>query len=224
VRESAAGATAVGLPGRLVLASGNRDKLAALRAAVGDLVPVVPVAELPAAGNGPDGNDDLEGGPTVGAIAEAKALAWSRSLAGETVVATDGGLLIPALGAAWDPTRTRRSAGAGAGNAERARALLALTRHLRGEGRRIGWREALAVARDGSLLASWEVEAPPGFLVAEGEAPVPAGDDFWVPALWHCPEFGGRRWAELSAAEAAARDDHWRQLGRALRTHLLGGE
>jgi hypothetical protein len=50
---------------------------------------------------------------------------------------------------------------------------------------------------------------------------VAKGNGFWIPAVWICPDAGGRRLAELSAAERAARPDHWSLLGANLRTFLL---
>lgn len=159
-------------------------------------------------------------------IAAAKALAWSRAMvvrAGEDlpVVATDGGLLIPALGRVWDPARTRRFAGDAATDRERADALLALTVGLSGEERRVGWREAVAVARGGELIVSFTAEGPSGLLAGDYDpADVEAGEGFWIPALWICPDVGGRRLAELTAEEREAREDHWTCLGRELRAWL----
>ncbi len=156
-------------------------------------------------------------------IARAKAAAWSRVLPRRAdgdlplVVATDGGLLVPGLGCAWDPKRTRRFAGEVASLHERVTKLLERAAHLHGNERRIGWREALAIARDGEVLDSWIAESPGGWLAT---APAdPAGDDdpFWVPLVWSCPEFGGRRLAELSTDERQARADHWSVLGQQLR-------
>src|SRR5690348_17119706 len=61
--------------------------------------------------------DDLSGaeveetGASFAENAAAKARAWSRAAGGVAALATDGGLRIPALGAAWDMLRTRRNAG-----------------------------------------------------------------------------------------------------------------
>lgn len=159
----------------------------------------------------------------IEAIAADKAVAWSRAVTCGSgsdlpVVATDGGLLIPALGKAWDAERTRRFAGEAANDRERADALLALTAGLRGEERRIGWREAVVIARGGDLVASFVAESPPGLLARDFDpALVEAGAGFWMPALWICPDVGGRRLAELTEEERAVREDHWTHLGRELR-------
>jgi hypothetical protein len=131
-------------------------------------------------------------------------------------------LLIPALGDRWDPVRTRRFAGEARTDVERAGALLALAADLADDDRRIVWEEALAVARDGMLLAHWVATSPPGLLAREVDpALVVKGNGFWIPAVWLCPDAGGRRLAELSAAERAVRPDHWSRLGANLRTFLL---
>lgn len=198
-------------PPRLFLASGNAAKLAELRRAVGTAAAVVPLAA--AAG-------DDEEGTGVDEIAAAKACRASRAAPGVLVVATDGGLLIPALGPCWDPLRTRRFVGAGATDRQRANALLDLAADLTGDERRIGWREALAVARGGRIVARWLAESAPGELARDVDPAMLDGGGFWVPAVWICPEFGGRRLASLSAAERATRDDHWARLGRELRRFL----
>lgn len=202
----------MGHPRRLVLASGNAAKLTALRRAVGGAAVIVPRAE--------PNDSPPEEGASVEANAAAKARRASRELPGELVVATDGGLLVPALGSAWNPPRTRRFAGAAASNRQRAEALLALAAGLKGADRRIGWREALAVARDGRIVAEWAAEGTDGLLAREVEPTGIEEAGFWVPAVWLCPEFGRRRLAALSAADLAARDDHWTRLGRDLRRFL----
>ena len=200
-------------PPRLLLASGNPAKLAALRRALGAAAVVDP---LPEAGGGHDEGTGVD----FAAIAAAKARRASHDPPGALVVATDGGLLVPALGVRWDPLRTRRFAGPAATNRERAAALLSLAAGLRGEERRIGWREALAVARDGRTMATWAAEDRPGQLATEVDPAMVEDGGFWVPAVWMCPEFGGRCLAELTAEERAARDDHWARLGRELRRFL----
>jgi inosine/xanthosine triphosphate pyrophosphatase family protein len=200
---------------RLIAATRNRAKTAQLARLVAGLADVEP---LPAVGE-----DPAEDGESFEEIAIAKAAAWSARLdRGELVVATDGGLLIPALGDRWDPVRTRRFAG-GTSDLARAEALLELTHDLTGEQRRILWQEALAVARDGAVLASWVATSKPGLLAQNVDpAAIAAGQGFWVPALWICPECGGRRLTELSPEELAARPDHWRRLGADLRALLRG--
>src|SRR5215213_3355139 len=104
---------------RLIAATRNPAKVQELARLVAGLADVAP---LPNAGDG-----DPEDGDSFATNAGAKAVFWSRRLdGGEIVVATDGGLLIPALGDRWDPVRTRRFAGGARTDPERAEALLAL--------------------------------------------------------------------------------------------------
>jgi inosine/xanthosine triphosphate pyrophosphatase family protein len=198
---------------RLIVATRNPAKVEQIARLVGDLATVEP---LP-----PDGDDAPEDAHTLEENAIAKAVFWSRRIdRGELVAATDGGLLIPALGNRWDPVQTRRFAGA-VGDLDRARALLALAHDLTGDGRRIDWQEALALGRDGTLLASWVATGVPGLLARDVDpGAIAAGQGFWIPALWICPESGGRRLAELSAEELASRPDHWWRLGTVLRASL----
>jgi len=195
----------------LVVASRNPAKVAAVARLAASLARVRPLPDDLA-----DATADEDGASFV-AIAAAKARRASAALPGSIVVATDGGLLVPALGSAWDPLRTRRFAGDRATDRERADALLALAAGLTGDERRIGWREALAVARDGLPVATWIAEDSPG-LLADGYDPrlLAATGGFWVSALWLCPECAGRRLADLSPTERAGRVDHWARLGTRL--------
>jgi inosine/xanthosine triphosphate pyrophosphatase family protein len=163
-------------------------------------------------------------GPTVEAIAAAKAVGYAKALGPDVlVVATDGGLLVPGLGEAWDPCRTHRFAGEGATDAERAAKLLRLAENLDGANRRIAWREAVALARGGAILATWVAEGVAGELATNyDQVDLTAGNGFWLPALWRCPEYDGRRLNSLTVAERTARDDHWSRLGRELR-HFFAG-
>ena len=104
----------------ILLATGNADKQRMLRWLLEDL-PVRPVTpnEIGVAAS-PDESDENHQ-----AIAQAKAEAWSVA-AGIPAIASDGGLLVPALGANWESRYTRRFAGTAADDAERQRRLLDL--------------------------------------------------------------------------------------------------
>ena len=194
---------------RVVVATGNAAKVAALAR----WLPGVEVVPTPSDVS-PDAAED---GASFPENAVLKAEAVSARLPGEVVVATDGGLLVPGLGPAWDPLRTRRFAGEASSAADRARALLAMASGLRGRDRIIGWEEALAVAVDGRHVASWVAESPPGELATTlHESLLGADPGFWVPAVWRCPECGGKRLADLTPDDRATRFDHWMQLGSAL--------
>ena len=158
---------------------------------------------------------DAEDGRTLEAIAIAKAASWSGAIGGNgLVVASDGGLLIPGMGPEWDPTRTRRFAGDGADARSRADALLRRTAGLRGRERRIGWREALAFAVGGRAIGTFAAQGPWGLLAEDYDPEDLDEHGFWIPALWICPELGGKRLARLTGAEREGRKDHWRRLAR----------
>ena len=116
-----------------------------------------------------------EEGPTHEAIARHKAELWS--LAGSMLaIASDGGLVLPALGGRWESRYTHRFAGPAADDAERLARLLELMRPFRGAEREASWREAVAIAHRGRILVSWELKGGTG-LIADSP-----GDPYQVPA------------------------------------------
>lgn len=195
---------------RLIAATRNPAKVAQFAVLVDGLATVEP---LPADAILPVSDEHLEAGNDLRAIAAAKALAWSRQFSGALVIASDGGLLVPALGQRWNPARTRRFAGTKASDLDRARALLDMASDLVDERRTIGWRESIAIARDGSLMAALSAESARGVLAEDVDETLLAhARGFWIPTLWRCPTFDGRLLAELSAAERTNLDDHWHRL------------
>ncbi len=161
-----------------------------------------------------------ETGESVDEIARAKAIAWSRTIGDDRlVIATDGGLLIPAVDRDWNPVKTRRFAGEKASDLDRARALISMTAQLASAARQIGWRESVTIARKGVIAGQWTAESDPGFLAVKvDECLVASCNGFWVPAIWRCPEFEGRLLAELSDSDRAQRIDHWTRLRALVRS------
>src|SRR3954453_18976851 len=105
---------------RLVAATRNPAKIGELQRVVGDAATIEPLPQDISLE--PEIERDLEAGHDTAEIAIAKAVAWSRVVGADALVAaTDGGLLIPGLEEAWDPTRTRRFAGEDASDLERAK-------------------------------------------------------------------------------------------------------
>jgi hypothetical protein len=206
---------------KVISATRNPAKLSELRRVVGEAAEVAPPPH-----DISQEFDDIESGATIEEIAAAKAIAWSSAIDNDLpVIASDGGLLIPALGPTWDPTRTRRFAGDAADDLARANALLDLTAHLTGDDRLIGWRESIAIARNGVLLAQWSAESSPGLLASEADAAVvTASGGFWIPALWRSPELSGRLLAELTPEEMELHDNHWRRLSGPVRDWLQSQE
>ncbi|MSQ40484.1 MAG: hypothetical protein EXR55_02250 [Dehalococcoidia bacterium] len=150
--------------------------------------------------------------------AQAKAVAFSRA-AGMVSLASDGGLVLPALGDAWDSLRTGRFAG-DVGDLAKARELLRRMRGQSGEQRRIFWHEALVVAEAGRVLASWEVEGSHGYLLEE-VAPSRVVPGFWAAGIWFFPEVG-KTYGELDEGERRQMDDHWTRLRPMVQEFLKG--
>ena len=193
----------------LVLATRNRAKAAQLRELLEGLE-----MELSDGVSFPEAPDvEEEGGSHLG-IAIGKAVTWSRAL-GALVVASDGGLSIPALGDGWSSLITRRGTGTDVPDEERARRLLRRMRDLEGERRACWWTEAVAVARSGELLGAWEANGLEGYIAHDFVPPERGTDGFWVGGLWVTRD-GTRRWA-LSTEDTIRLGDPWQSLREPLR-------
>ena len=198
-------------PTPILLATGNRDKQAEFRR----LLDGLPFAAVTPAEAGLSGVPDEEG-DTHEAIARDKAAQWSKT-ASMLAIASDGGLVIPALGLRWESRYTHRFAGPAADNGERLSRLMELMRPYHGEDRRASWVEALAIADRGRVLASWELSGGIGFLDEQPPAgPLP---EFWVFSVWRFPQFGAT-YSQLTDAQRESIDDHWGRLRRLVRRFL----
>ncbi len=160
--------------------------------------------------------DVEEEGPSHRANATAKAIAWSEVYGGMTI-ASDGGLVMPALEPAWDSLTTRRFLEGD--DLGRARELPSLMAHLDGKERRAYWVEAVAVADRGRLLHTEEAQSAEGIIALEVDEAL-IKDGFWVGAVWYFPQLG-RRYAELTPEELSRVGDHWTALKEQMR-NLLG--
>ena len=205
---------------KILLATGNADKQRMLAW----LLEGLPVVGITPAEAGVRADPD-ESGPTHEAIARAKAEEWSQA-AGLPAIASDGGLLAPALGANWESRYTHRFAGPAADDDERQRRLLELLRPFTGDDRKAAFVEGLAIADGGRTLASWEVRGATGRIVdtLADRGGATSGDGFWVFPLWHFAEFG-RTYDRLTEAERASLGDHWdalRALAREFVASWLG--
>jgi len=203
----------------IVAATRNQAKIVEFQRLVGHLATVVSV---------PVDFEFLavdERGSSLEAIASEKAVTLSRQLQAANrpslTIASDGGLLIPRLGAAWNPLITRRFAGEAASDLERAELLLNMAKSLDGTQREIGWREAVAIANHGRLVEVWSAESEPGLLASRVDgALIERQPGFWIPAIWLVPRFGNRPLASLTAAERQSIDDHWSKLQEPVRGAL----
>ena len=153
--------------------------------------------------------------------ARLKAEAWS-STASLPAIATDGGLVIPALGPSWDSLLTHRFAGEVAADQTRIQRFLELIRPFHGEEREASWVEALAIAESGRSVGSWKVNGATG-LIAEESSGGPLAPGFWVFSLWHFPE-QGKTYNELDESELESLNDHWIQLRSLVQAYYRGTE
>ena len=198
----------------IVLATGNPAKERKLRWLLDGLgFRERSLREYPAA------DEPEERGGSHREVAAQKAVFWSGRL-GELAVASDGGAHIPALGERWNSLFTRRAAGAGADDRDRAEHLLGLMRGRQGAERDVVWIEGLALARSGELLASWEAEGNIGRLVEAYDPTLIAGG-FWMAGMIYVPRFG-KVYAQLGPDELAQVDDGWNELRGLVREYLAG--
>ena len=201
-------------PTPILVATNNPAKQEALRGLLEGLPlhPVTP-AELGLAA------DPEETADTHEAIAVEKAVEWSR-LAGMLAIASDGGLVVPSLGANWESQYTHRFAGPAADDGERRSRLLELLGNADGAAREASWVEALSIADSGRLLKSWELTGSSGVIAREAE-PGPHAPGFWVFPLWYFPSLG-KYYNRLSEAEKEALGDHWARLKQLVREYFEG--
>ena len=193
---------------RILLATGNPAKQATLQW----LLEGLPLETVTPGELGLTSVPDEEG-ETHQDIARQKANFWSQA-ASMVVIASDGGLIIPALGANWESRFTHRFAGAAANDQDRLRSLLELMRPYQGAEREASWIEAVAIADRGQTLTSWELTGATGLIAdvsREGPGQDPAVEGFWVFSVWRFPKFG-KYYNQLTEAERQSLDDHWTQL------------
>jgi len=192
----------------ILLATGNSDKQQAFRALLSGL-PLNPTkpSELGVSAS------TQENGPTHEAIAIEKAVAWSE--AGATLaIASDGGLVVPSLGARWQSRHTRRFAGPDVNDSQRIDALLELMEPFNGADRNASWAEAIAIAYKGRLLVSWELLGATGEIArSKPPGPIP---EFWAFTIWNFPQLG-KTYSQLTPEDLISLNDHWTRLGQLVR-------
>jgi inosine/xanthosine triphosphate pyrophosphatase family protein len=143
-------------------------------------------------------------------IAVQKAVAWSR-LHGCVAIASDGGLVITALGDNWLSLVTRRATGGDVSDEEHAARLLRRMGDLHGDKRSANWTEAIAVARRGSVLGAWEASGLHGSISERYSPSSEAIPGFWVSGLWLSAVSRRALW-ELSQQELTQEGDPWSTL------------
>ena len=150
-----------------------------------------------------------EEGETHEAIARSKAELWSRA-GSMLAIASDGGLVLPALGDRWESRYTHRFAGPAADDAERLARLLELMRPFQGADREASWREAVAIAHRERTLVSWELSGGTG-LIADSPRDPYRDTGFWASSVFILPQFE-KTYTQLSPGERDSLDDHWTRL------------
>ena len=170
---------------------------------------------------GPDADaqpGDDEPDATHEGIAVHKAVAWSR-LHPLVVLASDGGIVIPARGNAWESRLTRRQTGEGEVPDEtRARRLLGMMKAIEGERRAAHRVEAVAVARDGALLGAWEAQGFHCRVGLDSQAPPAGTNGAWLESVLVAED--GRRWGQLGDEEMHNAGEPWQQLALPVRDLL----
>lgn len=160
-----------------------------------------------------------EEGTTHRENAQAKALGWSKQYK-MPAIASDGGLVIPALGDQWEPLLTARFAGADASDRDRLERLLELMRPCQGQQRTAYWREAIAIAAKGRIEAAWDAESRPG-LLDDAYNPADLCPGFWAFTIWRIPELS-KTYNQLSPEVIDRLEDHWGLLRHKVRAWSTG--
>jgi len=189
---------------KILLATGNQAKQGTLRWLLEGLPLTAITPEELGISVAPD-----EIGDTHLEIARIKASEWSQASA-MLVIASDGGLVIPALGDRWESRFTHRFAGAEADDTKRLNLLLELMQPYSGPDRAASWIEAVAIAEPGTLLQSWELPGSTG-VIAPAPGPQHNLAGFWVFSVWYFPQIG-KFYNQLSHQEKDSLDDHWTRL------------
>ena len=128
-----------------------------------------------------------ENQPTLLRNAEKKAIEISK-LTNWYVLASDGGVDIPGLGKKWDILRNQRIVGEDKTDVEKAEKLLGLMNGLKGEKRKVKYRLALALAKNGNLLWSTEQISDKGYIAEQlFDRTIPKYR--WMGHLWYYPQY-----------------------------------
>jgi inosine/xanthosine triphosphate pyrophosphatase family protein len=150
-----------------------------------------------------------EDAPTHQQIALRKAQAWSHQAEG-VAIASDGGLMIPALGSEWSSLHTHRFAGPDADDLGRLdRLIKLLTSQTSGE-QSAHLVEAVAVAWNGTTLAVWEATGASGIL-APSYDPKRVDPGFWAASILYFQSHQ-KLYLDMSSEEQAEAGDAWGQL------------
>ncbi len=132
--------------------------------------------------------DILEDGNTLEENAQKKAIEISKKTK-FLVLASDGGVDIPALNQDWNFLKNERTIGKEKSDVQKAEKLLKLMKGLDNEERRVEFHHALALAKKGKLLWSNEKVVERGYIAKKlPDKNIP--EDKWLSHIWYYPEFG----------------------------------
>ncbi len=163
--------------------------------------------------------DIEEDGDTFQENAEKKAIEVSR-LYRCCAVATDGGVVIPSLGDKWNELFTKRFIGnSDATDFDRIEALLELMKDKNGDERAIVWNEAIALADNGKLLYSTQVEGDRG-MVQMTYNPSQYQEGIWQCSVTCYPQFGNKNFFELNKEERKYSEISWWRLRESMHQYL----
>ncbi|PIV00629.1 hypothetical protein COS54_02535 [Candidatus Shapirobacteria bacterium CG03_land_8_20_14_0_80_39_12] len=189
---------------KILIASGNPHKREKLTWIVKDYFDIIQFPE--------DVNINVkaeENGQTFIQNAEIKAREYSKHYKG-FVISTDGGVIIPVLGENWNPLKTKRFCGEDTTDSERINLLLDLMKDKTGEERKMVWKEAIALAKEGKILFSTQADGIEGLLEKSfDEKKYKPG--IWVCSVWFFPQFN-KNFFDLNTNEKKRTEISWEKL------------
>ncbi len=195
----------------LILATGNPHKITKLKWIFEDFFDEIIPQDKKI-----DVNED---GKTFQENAAKKATEVSR-MYGTCAAATDGGVLIPSLGDNWNELHTKRFIGReDATDFDRIDTLLEMMKDKKGDDRSIVWNEAIAIARNGELLFSVQVEGDHGMIQTEYN-PTQYQEGIWQCTVTCYPQFGGKNFFELNDEEREYSEISWHRLKDAVTEYM----
>jgi inosine/xanthosine triphosphate pyrophosphatase family protein len=166
-------------------------------------------------------DESAEEGQSFKEIAENKALYFSKLYA-EYTISTDGGMVLPGL-ESWNPLYTTRFISnldkTDTTDFQRMDELLAKTAHLSGADRNMQWREAVAIAKNGRLLFSIEVDGAAGRL-QESYDVSKYKPGIWLCSLWSHPQFENKNFFDLTEEERNRSEISWIRIADAIHEYF----
>ena len=115
------------------------------------------------------------------------------------VLTSDGGVDIPRLNKKWDMLKNQRTVGEDKTDREKVDILINLMKGLKGEDRKCTYHLALALAKQGQLIWSFEDIYDKGYIIEKpSETEIPNGR--WMGFVWLYPQYQ-KVFTELSEKE-----------------------